>query len=441
MRVLSCMLLLALLCATSAGCSLFKKNTNGGPGSDGGPAPAKFPGAKPDPLYPTPPAPAFPPGANNASANNSILAGTVTDAYHNPVGNAYIRWVNLDEKDAGAPIDVATDSGGHFIIQGVKLGASYKLIARTKQGDKMFAGTVLTNAPNVRVLIPIREDLANSDTPPMHGSPAYQKPEKAEGTSKNAPPSWQTNPVTKGPMNDPLSGFGNSPPNLPATMTVPSAPTNTPVGNPPPSSTGDAAFVPGIAQMPKHGLPMLKMPNAPRPEPFRAPGPAPGDVKLDTGPTRVPSCLLLGNHLENLALKDSKGQTWEYKKHAAGKVVLIDFWATHCSPCREMMPTLARLHTQYGSRGLEVIGIALEPAKDERRDAEMVNKLCASMQVNYRQLMGHTGSFDIAKEFKVKGMPTLILLSEQGDIIYHHEGRPDATEVRVLEGIIQRRLK
>src|SRR5262249_48196001 len=122
---------------------------------------ASSPGPRnPDPLMPTPP-PAFPQAGSGMGPNNgnSVLAGTVVDAYHRPMGNAYVRWVNLVDKDAGAPIDVAADANGHFIIQGVKPGASYKLIARTKQGEKMLAGTVLTNAPNVRVLIPIREDL------------------------------------------------------------------------------------------------------------------------------------------------------------------------------------------------------------------------------------------------------------------------------------------
>src|ERR1019366_2247403 len=193
MRVLPCMLLLALLCTFGAGCSLFKKNTNGTTAPGGGAAPAKFPGQQ-DPLVPPTPPPAFPPtggavGPNGApttlTSGSSILAGTVIDAYHRPMGNAFIRWVNLDEKDTGAPIDVAADANGHFIIQGVKLGASYKLIARTKQGDKMLAGMVLTNAPNVRVLIPIREDLVNSNTPPLPGSPAYQAEEKSAETSKN----------------------------------------------------------------------------------------------------------------------------------------------------------------------------------------------------------------------------------------------------------------
>jgi thiol-disulfide isomerase/thioredoxin len=332
--------------------------------------------------------------------------------------------VNLDEKDAGAPIDVPTDSSGHFIIQGVKPGGSYKLIARTKLGEKLLAGTVLTDAPNVRVLIPIREDLANADTPPIPGSPALAKPEKT-GTTKDSA-SWNAKPPPQGTT-----------PNLPTTVTVPTAP----VGNPVTPAAGDPLFLPGIAEAPNSGPPMLKLPSAPRPEPLQPVLPAPGDAHLNTGPTRVPSCLLIGNRLENMALKDSKGQTWEYKKQAAGKLLLIDFWGTHCQPCMETMPTLAKLQAQYGSRGLEVIGIALEPAKDERKDAEKVNKVAASMQLNYRQLMGHTGNFDVANVFRIKGLPTLILVNEQGDIIYQHEGRPDASAVRVLEGIIQRRVK
>src|SRR5436190_22628536 len=183
MRAVSCMIMLALLGTTGTGCALFKKNPNGNTANPGvGAAPAKFPGANPDPLVPTPP-PNFPPAGANAAASNSILAGTVVDAYHKGIGNAYVRWVSLDEKDGGAPIDVAADAHGHFIIQGVKPGSSYKLIARTKQGDKLLAGMVLTSAPDVRVVIPMREDLVNSNTPPLPTTPAAVAP--AQGESKN----------------------------------------------------------------------------------------------------------------------------------------------------------------------------------------------------------------------------------------------------------------
>jgi thiol-disulfide isomerase/thioredoxin len=354
-----------------------------------------------------------------------MLAGTVTDAYHRPMGGAYIRWVRVDEKDAGAPIDVTADVNGYFIIQGVQPGAMYKLIARTKQGELLLAGESLTSAPNVHILIPIRADLVNSSTPPLPSGPAYQAP-SAPGATKNALPKDE--------------------PNLPTTIRVPAPSVDTPVGNPA-NNSGNPGFVHGVVETPKDRFPMLKIPTKPAPpivpnDPPRPPilTPTPGDAKLDTGPTRVPSCVLVGSHLENLALKDSKGQTWEYKKQGVGKLILLDFWGTHCPPCRETMPILNRLQTQYGARGFEVIGIALEAGQNERKEADAVNKLCTSMQVNYRQLMGRTPSLDVGKQFKVEGLPTLMLLSEQGDIIYHHLGRPDAADVSVLERIIQSRL-
>src|SRR5439155_7443923 len=129
----------------------------------------------------------------------------------------------------------------------------------------------------------------------------------------------------------------------------PAAPKDTTVGNP--AAVPEApAFVPGVVEAPfKDKMPMLTVPNPngqKKPEPTRPPSPPvlpPLDSKLDTGPTRIPSCVLVGNHLENLALKDSRGQTWEYRKHGAGKLVLIDFWGTHCIHCRDSMPALTRL--------------------------------------------------------------------------------------------------
>jgi thiol-disulfide isomerase/thioredoxin len=412
------MLLLALLCSTGTGCSLFKKNTNGTQGPGGGPTPAKFPGGQ-DPLVPTPP-PQFPNTKAAATAPGSTLAGAVVDAYQRPISNAYIRWVSLDPSDNAAPIDVPSDVNGYFTIMGVKPGGQYKLIARAKQGEKMLAGTVLTSAPDVHVVIPIREDLVNSSTPPMPGNPAQgqQQNKDPQGTSKNELPA----------MGYPKK---SDPPNLPATMTVPAPPITAP-------TSADPGFVPGVVGTPpKDRLPMLHVPGK-KPEAPRLPS-VPGDAKLDTGPTRVPSCILLGRRLENLALKDSNGQTWEYKKQGAGKVVLIDFWGTYCLPCRSTMPALSRLQTQYGQQGLEVIGIALEAGKDERKEADVVNKTAASMQLTYRQLMGRGHGFDAgaAANFNVKMMPTVLLLNQEGQIIFEHVGRLDAAQLAALERAIQ----
>jgi thiol-disulfide isomerase/thioredoxin len=434
MRVVSCMIVLACLGLTGTGCSLFQKNPNGTSGSaGGGPPPPKFPGGSQDPLLgQPPPLPTPPTTQTSALKGESMLAGTVIDAYHRPISNAYIRWVNLDEKDAAAPIDVPTDSGGHFVIMGVKQGGSYKLFARSKQGEKMMAGTVLTSAPNVRVGITVREDMVNADTPPLPGAPAYQGKDGAGAA-------WSTSDGPKKPAETP---------NLPATMVVPVAPPSNALGQDPPAAAKGPSAVPGVVESADpNRLPMLTLPSAPLPKaptlPSELPRPpvlTPRETKLDTGPTRVPSCVLVGNHLENMALKDSKGQTWEYKKQGAGKLLLIDFWGTHCVYCRDSMPTLNRLHQKYASRGLEVVGIAIEPGKDERGEAAAVNKVCASMQLTYRQLLGHAGSFDVGKQFRIEGVPTLMLVDEQGYICYTKIGQPDAELLKSLERSIEARL-
>ena len=449
MRVITCMLTLGLLFATVSGCSLFKKNNTGGaaPANNGAVPPPVFPGAG-DPLKASPPT--FPTGANTqtypttipASASNTttILAGTITDENHNPIGNAFIRPINLEEKENGAPIDVVADGSGHFIIQGVKPGASYKLIARTKRGDKMLAGVFLTKAPNVRVMISIREDFADANTPPLPAAPAYQAPpaqtppahtppnqtSQPNQTSKNTDPfgtAWNfaTKPAQKSPLGfEGVKQAGE--PNLPAMMNVPA---------PPPT------YPPGFADNQNSLPPMLSMPGN-RPRPNLPPGP--GDSKLDTGPARVPSCVIVANRLENMALKDSKGQIWEYRKQGYGKLMLIDFWGTYCIHCKEVMPTLNRLQSQYGARGLEVIGIAVEAGKDERKEAEAVNRFCNAMQVRYRQLMGRSGAFDVSKHFRIDGVPTLMLVNENGDIFWHHFGKPNAATLNALERTIQNRL-
>jgi thiol-disulfide isomerase/thioredoxin len=438
MRVVGCMLVLVLLCLSGSGCSLFKKDKNNGNAPNGTTPPAKFPA---DPLLPNSPPPAFPPLPAQTSAAKTpttILAGYLFDPNMRQAGNVYIRLVDLNakDKDAGAPVDVLAN--GTFTIEKIKPGGQYKLIARSRLGDKMIAGTALARGGETKVVIIMREDLVTADTPPIPGSPEYAKPAEPGKNNAGLTPDtpWNTannatKPVTKAPI--PVSE-----PNLPATMNVP-----VPPGNP--------TYVPNIADNQKDKLPLLNMgpnkkPTAIPPlslpnDPPRPPAlTSPGDAKLNTGPARVPSCVMLGDRLDNMALRDTKGQVWEYQKQGRGKLILLDFWGTYCMPCRETMPALNRLHTLYGPRGLEVIGIALEAGKDERADADNINKLCSSMQVQYRQLLGRSDKFDVGKSFQVQSVPTLILLNESGQVLMVHVGRPDSGKLGELERQIQFRL-
>src|SRR6187397_2072906 len=66
-----------------------------------------------------------------------------------------------------------------------------------------------------------------------------------------------------------------------------------------------------------------------------------------------------------------------------GKVVLINFWATWCPPCRAEMPDLIKLQREYGKEGLQIIGVSYPPQKKSR-----VTVFAKSLKVNYPIVLG-----------------------------------------------------
>src|SRR5215211_1151825 len=74
-----------------------------------------------------------------------------------------------------------------------------------------------------------------------------------------------------------------------------------------------------------------------------------------------------------LALKDLRGRSLRLSDYQ-GKVVLLNFWATWCPPCRAEMPDLIRMQREYGRRGLQVIGITYPP-EESREVRQFIRKL------------------------------------------------------------------
>src|SRR5678810_1302634 len=83
-----------------------------------------------------------------------------------------------------------------------------------------------------------------------------------------------------------------------------------------------------------------------------------------------------------LELKDLNGRTVRLSDYR-GKVVLINFWATWCPPCRAEMPDLVRLQRQHGKEGLQIIGITYPP-----ESREQVRRFARSLKVNYPIILG-----------------------------------------------------
>jgi thiol-disulfide isomerase/thioredoxin len=91
-----------------------------------------------------------------------------------------------------------------------------------------------------------------------------------------------------------------------------------------------------------------------------------------------------------------------------GKVILLDFWATWCSPCRESIPHLIQLYKAYQKKGLEVIGINMD-----KRDMETVRQFAMSMNIPYPIVMT---SGQEERDYGVTGLPSTILIDKKGRV-------------------------
>jgi len=99
-----------------------------------------------------------------------------------------------------------------------------------------------------------------------------------------------------------------------------------------------------------------------------------------------------------------------------GKVVLIDFWASWCGPCRQEIPFLIELKFHYRHSPLEIIAINID--KNIQNAREFVDQL--PEKINFTVIKD--SKQQIPPKYQIKGMPTSILLDKDGIIRYWHTG-------------------
>ncbi len=108
-----------------------------------------------------------------------------------------------------------------------------------------------------------------------------------------------------------------------------------------------------------------------------------------------------------------------------GKVVLLNFWATWCAPCRVEMPVFAAWQRRYGRRGLQVIGISMDD------DAAPVRRLAARLKLDYPIAMGDAS---LGEQYGgVLGLPITYLIGRNGVVRAEFEGEANmkAMEARL----------
>jgi cytochrome c biogenesis protein CcmG/thiol:disulfide interchange protein DsbE len=97
-----------------------------------------------------------------------------------------------------------------------------------------------------------------------------------------------------------------------------------------------------------------------------------------------------------------------------GKVVLLDFWATWCGPCRAAVPHLQALHVKHVKAGLRVVGL------NNREDVEAVRAFEERYKLTYTGGLDSDGA--VASAYGVQGLPTLVLIDRGGKIVWRDSG-------------------
>ncbi|MEN8136585.1 MAG: TlpA disulfide reductase family protein [Thermodesulfobacteriota bacterium] len=114
-------------------------------------------------------------------------------------------------------------------------------------------------------------------------------------------------------------------------------------------------------------------------------------------------------------------------KYFAGKVLLVNFWATWCPPCRKEIPALIRLQDEYKDKGFSVIGISMDEG-----GRKVVSKFIKKLKVNYPVFIGKA---KIGRGFGgVMGIPVSFLVDRDGNLVKRLDGY-------ISEKVLNRELK
>ena len=130
----------------------------------------------------------------------------------------------------------------------------------------------------------------------------------------------------------------------------------------------------------------------------------------------APAFELPSSGSKDISLSDLKGQ-----------VVLINFWASWCGPCRQEMPVLDQLYKKYKAAGFTLLGVNVEP-----KTADAVGFL-KSTPVSFPILFDTDSK--VSKLYEVSGMPSTVILDRTGKVRYVHHGYKPGEESEYLDQI------
>ena len=134
-------------------------------------------------------------------------------------------------------------------------------------------------------------------------------------------------------------------------------------------------------------------------------------ARLSSPATEAAAAKLMQASLTDLS---GKRQTLSQRR---GKILVVNFWATWCLPCREEIPALKKIQTKHAANGVEVVGIAID-------NVAKVLDYAAEMSINYGLLIGGAEILATSRELGnlAEVLPFTVILDRAGKVAYTHVG-------------------
>jgi peroxiredoxin len=110
-----------------------------------------------------------------------------------------------------------------------------------------------------------------------------------------------------------------------------------------------------------------------------------------------------------------------------GQVVMLNFWASWCGPCRQEMPLLDSIYKKYNKAGFTMIGVNVEP------DSKAANDWLKQTPVSFP--VGYDKDSKVSRLYDVSGMPSTVIIDRKGNLRYLHHGYKPGDESEYLNSI------
>jgi thiol-disulfide isomerase/thioredoxin len=112
-----------------------------------------------------------------------------------------------------------------------------------------------------------------------------------------------------------------------------------------------------------------------------------------------------------------------------GQVLVVNFWATWCAPCREEIPVFVRLQERHGARGLQFVGVAFD-------QPDKVAEFAREFRINYPLLLGGTDIMELMREAGNRAgvLPYTLVIDRQGNVVSRE---PGGVKESKLESLVQ----